>query len=169
MLIRPELIDRLAETLEGIAMTHAGTVDDRSSTADRAMREASVLVYHSGRPEAGVGGPVAGESPLLEITLSETDSSTSVIVNSALGMVELHGIDEIRLLEATEEAAFYSRETPGKLSILTISSRGVLQVYMNISESLLDAELADVADGDLRAAVALKIFSENAEVFRGKV
>ena len=41
MLIRPELIDRLAETLEGIAMTHA-------SPGDRASREASVLVKKYG-------------------------------------------------------------------------------------------------------------------------
>jgi hypothetical protein len=158
MLIRPALIDRLAETLEGIAMTNAGT------TGQGHAREASVLVYHAGRPAAG--GPLAGESPLLEINLSESDSSATVIVNSALGMIELHGIDEIRLLEVTEEAAFYSRESPGKISVLTLSSRGVIQVYMNIAESLQDAELADIADSDLRAAVALKIFAENAEVFR---
>ena len=158
MLIRPELIERLADTLEGIPMNHAGA----TSTS-----EASILVYHSGQSGSGAG-PVAGESPLLEINLTESDAGTSVLVNSALGMVELHGVEEIRLLDATEEAAFYSRPGPGKLSFLTISSCGVLQAYMNIDESLRDAELSDIADSDLRAAVALKIFGENSEVFESE-
>lgn len=157
MLLRPELIERLADTLEGIAMTHASM-----ATTGTDAREASVLVYHS---TTGGGNPIAGESPLLEINLTEQNGDASILVNSALGMVELHGIDEVRLLEATEEAAFYRRDSHGSISVLTLSSRGVLQVYMNISESLRDAELGDVRDGDLRAAVALKIFSEGAEVF----
>jgi len=153
MLIRPELIDRLAETLEGIAMT---------SGSGSASREASVLVYHAGA--AANGAPVAGESPLLEINLVETDAEASVLVNSALGTVELRGVQEIRLLEATEEAAFYCR-SEGRVSVMTLSSRGVIQVYMNIAEALRDMDLGSVADQDLRAAVALKIFEENAEVF----
>ncbi len=169
MLIRPEFIDRLADTLEGIAVSNP-----RETTPGE--REASVLVY---RPTAvDVGGPVAGESPLLEINLIEADGKACVVVTSALGIAEMHGIDEVRLLAATEEAAFYSREqgsldssgptmlAPGKLSVLTVSSRGSIQVYMNISESLADRELSDVKDDDLRAAVALKIFAEHTEVFR---
>jgi hypothetical protein len=169
MLIRTEFIDRLAETLEGIAVSNA-----RETAAG--LREASVLVY---RPSsADVGGPVAGESPLLEINLIENDGNACVVVTSALGIAEMHSIDEVRLLAATEEAAFYSREqgslgssgpttlASGKISVLTVSSRGSIQVYMNISESLADMELADVSDDDLRAAVALKIFAEHTEVFR---
>ncbi len=91
------------------------------------------------------------------------------MASSALGIVELHAIDEIRLLEATEEAAFYSRPKTGRLSVLTVSSRGVMQVYMNVAESLLDSELTEVSDDDLRAAVALKIFAENAEIYRSEV
>ena len=133
-----------------------------TSGTGSAAREASVLVYHAGG--AGKGAPVAGESPLLEINLVETDSEASVLVNSALGTVELRGVQEIRLLEATEEAAFYCR-TEGRVSVMTLSSRGVIQVYMNISEALRDMDLSSVTDQDLRAAVALKIFEENAEVY----
>lgn len=157
MLIRTEFIDRLAETLEGIAVSNA-----RETGAG--MREASVLVYRSSA--ADVGGPVAGESPLLEINLIESDGKACVVVTSALGIVEMHAIDEVRLLAATEEAAFYSRESPGKISVLTVSSRGSIQVYMNIPESLSEMELSEVSDDDLRAAVALKIFEEYTEVFR---
>ncbi len=166
MLLRPELIERLADTLEGIAMSSARETGLGS-------REANILIYHTARAEGG--GAVAGESPLLEINLMETegagDGATAdacVVVTSALGIVELHGIEEIRLLEATEEAAFYSRPAPGKLSMLTLSSRGAIQVYMNISESLGPMELSEVGDEDLRAAVALKIFAENTEVFRNE-
>ena len=170
MLIRPELIDRLAEILEGIPI--AGSPSKGSGSPSKGggqplnspLREASVLVYHSGRPKNG-GGPLAGESPLLEINLVESDREVSVLVNSALGMVELHGLDEVRLLETTEEAAFYCHEIPGRLSLMTLSSHGVIQVYMNIDETLGTLELTEIADQDLRAAVALKIFSENAEVF----
>jgi hypothetical protein len=155
MLIRPELIERLADILEGIAVSGA-------SATNAASREATVLVYHAGG--AGGGAPVAGESPLLEINLTESDGEASVLVNSALGTVELRGIQEIRLLEATEEVAFYCRDSQ-RVSVMTLSSRGVIQVYMNIVEALRDMDLAAVADQDLRAAVALKIFDENAEVF----
>jgi hypothetical protein len=163
MLIEPKLIERLADILEGIPVSHASS----QSSAQAGGREASILVYHAGHITEG---PVAGESPLLEISISETDSDCSVMVNSALGMVELHGVDEVRLLEATEEAAFFSHGSrqagSQQVSMLTISSRGVIQVYMNVSKSLEAMELGDVSDRELRAAVALKVFSEQAEVFR---
>jgi hypothetical protein len=157
MLIRPELIDRLADTLEGIAVASATETRD-------GVAEASILIYHSGRPKDGAG-PVAGESPLIEINLIETDGDAAIVVSGALGIVEMHGVDEIRTLDATEEAAFYSRQSPGKISVITLSSRGVIQAYLNVNESLIDTDFADVADDDLRAAVALKIFADNAEVF----
>lgn len=160
MLIKPELIERLADTLEGIPVTLA------NETEPEVRREAGILVYHSGRPQTVGTGPLAGESPLLDITLMESDASCSVLVNSALGMIELHDVDEIRLLESTEEAAFYSRSAAGKLTMLTLSSRGIVQVYMNVAEALADRDLNDLRDEDLRAAVALKIFQENAEVYR---
>jgi hypothetical protein len=158
MLIRPELIDRLADTIEGIAI--AGTADAKDGAA-----EASILIYHAGRSEAG-NAPVAGESPLLEINLRESDDDAVLVVSGALGIVEMHGLEEIRLLDATEEAAFYSRESPGKISVITLSSHGVIQAYLNVAESLIDMDFADVPDDDLRTAVALKIFAENGEVFR---
>ncbi|HEY3874819.1 MAG TPA: hypothetical protein VGM92_05050 [Candidatus Kapabacteria bacterium] len=171
MLLRPEFIERLAETLEGIAVSSAHT--------GPSAREASVLIYH--RSNGGSGGaPRAGEIPLLEITLMESDQDgpssgndrssgeTCAVVTSALGIVELHGIEEVRLLDATEEAAFYSRPKPGILSFLTVSSRGAIQVYMNISESLEQVELSEASDEELRAAVALKIFAEHTQVFRNE-
>ena len=154
MLIEPKLIERLADILEGIPVSHA---------SPQSGREASILVYHAGHV---TDGPVAGESPLLEISISEHDTDCSVMVNSALGMVELHGVDEVRLLEATEEAAFFSHAGEQQVSMLTISSRGVIQVYMNVSQNLEAMELGDISDRELRAAVALKVFGEQAEVFR---
>ena len=165
MLIRPELIDRLADTIEGIAIGSAAEAKDGAA-------EASILIYHAGRSEAG-NGPVAGESPLLEINLRESKDDVVLVVSGALGIVEMHGVEEIRLLDATEEAAFYSREktlngssSPGKISVITLSSHGVIQAYLNVAESLIDMDFADVPDNDLRTAVALKIFAENGEVFR---
>lgn len=161
MLLRKELVDRLAETLEGIAVS----APDEAIPEDR--REATVLVYHSSGVD--VGGPVAGESPLLEINLSESNGRASVVVTSALGIAEMHEVQEVRLLGATEEAAFYARKvgnpSSGTVSILTVSSRGALQVYMNVPESLAAMELTMVKDDDLRAAIALKIFAEHTEIF----
>lgn len=161
MLLTPELIERLADILEGIAVSHPHT----GSQSEPGTHESSILVYHSGRPQSGTG-PLAGESPLLEIHCMESATDLCVTVTSALGVVELHAIDEIRLLEATEEAAFFSHDDAGRISMLTLSSRGVLQVYLNLPESLADAELSDISDRDLRAAVALKIFAENSDIFR---
>ena len=161
MLIRPDLIERLADTLEGIAVSNAAQQSKPNA------REASVLVYRS-NATTGEAAPRAGEVPLLEINLMESDGEACAVVTSALGIVELHGIEEVRLLEATEEAAFYSRPKPGKLSFLTVSSRGAIQVYMNISESLEQVELSETSDEDLRAAVALKIFAEHTQVFRNE-
>ena len=156
MLLEPKLIERLADILEGIPVSHAVRPISEGHGA-------SVLVYHSGRPASG-SGPVAGESPLLEINFFENDLGATVMVHSALGMVELHGVDEIRLLEATEEAAFFSHSDE-QVSMLTISSHGVIQVYMNVPQQLAEMDLADVSERDLRAAVALKVFGEHAEIF----
>ncbi|MDP4198051.1 MAG: hypothetical protein Q8922_01325 [Bacteroidota bacterium] len=161
MLLEPKLIERLADILEGIPVTHATGGPSRLSSESR---EASVLVYHSGHSADGAG-PVAGESPLLEINFFETDLGATVMVHSALGMVELHGVDEIRMLEATEEAAFFNHAGE-QVSMLTISSHGVIQVYMNVAEMLATMDLSEIAERDLRAAVALKVFGEHAEVFR---
>ena len=159
MLLRKELIDQLADTLEGIAVPNAHPADGMAG----GPREATLLIYHSSGMD--VGGPVAGESPLLEINLSESDGCASVIVTSALGIAEMHHVTEVRLLAPTEEAAFFARKEPGMVSMLTVSSRGTLQVYMNISESLGAMELSTVRDEDLRAAIALKIFAEHTEIF----
>jgi hypothetical protein len=92
-----------------------------------------------------------------------------VIVHSALGMVELHDVEEIRICDATEEIAIFARAIAGSVSVCTVSSRGVLQVYMNIPRSVTETELADLDEKDLRAAVALKVFTENARVFTAGV
>jgi hypothetical protein len=80
-------------------------------------------------------------------------------------MVELHEVEEIRIAPSTREAAFLGRARSGKISMVTVSSRGVLQVYSNIARSVSKKELAEIGDEDLRAAVALKVFSEDARIF----
>ena len=167
MLIRPQLIDRLAETLEGIAVPHPPAGDH----ASRSLAGATVLVYHSAGGATGAGASrhaTAGESPVLEIELSATGAEATVLVNSALGTVQLRRVTEVRLQEATEEAAFYSHQADGTLTVLTISSRGVLQLYAHVPATIEEADFADLHDSDLTAAVALKIFAEHAEIFRSE-
>ena len=46
MLLRPELIERLADTLEGIAMSNA-------RDTGLASREANILIYHTAVSDGG--------------------------------------------------------------------------------------------------------------------
>lgn len=164
MLIRPELIDALAETLEGLAVSAPNGVAESEESNTRI--ESSILLFH---PRSNTtGNEKQGrlqETPLLEINFFESDERTMIIVHSALGMVEMHGVEEVRLLEATREAAFLARGASGKTSMLTVSAQGVLQVYSNISQEIEGKELEDLSEEDLRAAVALKVFLGNARVF----
>ncbi len=162
--MRKELIESLAETLEGIAVG----VDRRRSNEGpngTGPQEASILLFHPRENNATKSAEsTLREVPLLELNLFEVGEHFSVILQSALGMIEMHDVDEIRLLELTNEAAFLSRNGE-KLSLLTLSSNGVIQSYMNISSSLADLEVQDMEESDLRAGVALKMFMENAQVF----
>ena len=150
MLIKQRLLDALSETLEGLAV---GAPPSRKK-----KQEATVLLYAPGEK-------TARQTPVLEISLFESETGCTLIVNSALGMVELHEVEEVRVSPATREAAFFGRQRAGKMSMVTVSSRGVLQVYSNITRSVSKKELGDIGDEDLRAAVALKVFSDDARVF----
>lgn len=150
--MRNDLIEALASTLEGISVTN----DNASQT------EATVLLFHPrDRSESGSLPTVV---PLLELNLFEHSDHFSVILQSALGMIEMHQVDEIRLLDMTREAAFISRKEQ-HICVFTVSSHGVVQAYTNVKADLIEQDLADIAEEDLRAAVALKMFMENAQVF----
>lgn len=149
--MRNELLDSLAEILEGIVVR--GT--------DPSQTEASILLFH---PREKVGEDFTlRDIPLVELSVFERGDTFSVMLQSALGMVELHNVNEIRILELTQEAAFISR-LGDVLSILTLSSHGVVQSYTNVSASVIEQDLASIDERDLRAAVALKMFMENAQV-----
>ncbi len=150
MLIRPDFIEALAETLEGLPLVEA---------TDAARNEATLLIFHSQNER---------NQPVLELSIRDTDATSSVSVQSALGMIEMSGVYEARLLDSTEEAAFFSKSAPGMISMLTVSSKGVVQLYANVNEELMHADLTDISDDDLRAAVAMKVFAENARVFGGE-
>jgi hypothetical protein len=160
--MRKDLIESLAETLEGIAVGIPGGEASANPT------EASILLFHP--REAAAPESRLREVPLLELNLFETGRTNdgperfSVILQSALGMIEMHDVDEIRLLDMTNEAAFVSRNG-NKLSLLTLSSHGVIQSYTNIEASLAEREISEIDEADLRAGVALKMFMENAQVF----
>ncbi len=145
MLFRKELIEALAETLEGITLPASGA-------------EQTVVLFHTRE--------VANQKsqPILEIVMSES-AQPSVVIHSALGVMEFREVEEVRLSPSTEEAAFFMRTWEGNVSVVTISSRGVLQVYQNVPARVRERELAELEATDLRAAVALKIFSEGAQVF----
>ncbi len=153
MLIQPDVLELLADTLEGIVVPSA----DNS-------HEATILLFH-GEDKA----LTQAKTPLIELNLFEKDDEAMVIVHSALGMVELREVEEIRICDATEEIAIFARAIAGSVSVCTVSSRGVLQVYLNIPRSVTEKELADLDEKDLRAAVALKVFTENARVFSAGV
>jgi len=164
MLIRPELIEAVAETLEGLAITAPKATSQGAIGEGSAVRsEASILLFHP--RERGESKPTA-ETPLLEINFFETDERAMIIVHSALGMVEMHDIEEVRILDATREVAIFSRvQAMGKIDMLTISAQGVLQVYSNIARELEGRDLESLPEEDLRAAVALKVFTGGAKVF----
>lgn len=161
--MRKELIESLAETLEGIAVGMDRQGSDASPGAG--PHEASILLFHPRENNAARSAEsTLRDVPLLELSLFEIGEHFSVILQSALGMIEMHDVDEIRLLELTNEAAFLSRNGD-KLSLLTLSSTGVIQSYINISASLAELEVQDMEERDLRAGVALKMFMDNAQVF----
>jgi hypothetical protein len=148
MLFRQKVVEQIADALEGIAL---------AGKKSRSAVDASVLVYQSRGK--------ATDAPLIEITLTENDAKTNVMIQSPLGIVELNDVEGVRLSEATREVAFFSKIRSGKMTIITVSSAGVLQVYGNLSPSLGTKDLTKLASEDLRAAIALKIFNESSKGF----
>jgi hypothetical protein len=154
MLFRKEVVDALAETLEGLVLSST------SHTEGTSRAEHTVVLFHTRDKAAAKKG-----SPILEIELREAAGDIWVVIHSALGVMELRNVEEVRLSPSTEEAAFFVRSISGHVSVTTVSSHGVLQVYQNVPAKVREKELADLSEYDLRAAVALKIFAEGATVF----
>jgi len=156
MLFRKEVIDALAETLEGLVLSS-------SPKADHA--EHTLVLFHTGDKAAKKLQHTSNQAPILEIEFREVAGEASAMIHSALGVMELREVEEVRLSPSTEEAAFFVRSLDGYVSVTTVSSHGVLQVYQNVPSRVREKELADLSEHDLRAAVALKIFAEGAKVF----
>jgi hypothetical protein len=140
MLFKQKLVDKIAEAIEGIAVA---SVDTKSA--------GSVFVYHPQR---------RNDTPIVEITYSEADDLCRVLIQSALGTCDLTDVRDVRISDATREVAFMTKERNGRLTMATVSSYGVIQVYSNISTKLAKKDVAKVAPDDLRAAIALKLFTE---------
>ena len=141
MLFKQKLVDKIAEAIEGIAVA---STDAKSA--------GSVFVYHPQR---------RNDTPIVEITYSESeDEVCRVLIQSALGTCDLTDVRDVRISDATREVAFMTKERNGRLTMATVSSYGVMQVYSNISTKLAKKDVAKVAPDDLRAAIALKLFTE---------
>jgi hypothetical protein len=149
MLFQQKVVERLADALSGIALP---------AKKSRGNVDASVLVYQT--------KGASSDAPLVEITLTENADKRNVMIQSPLGIVELNEVEEIRLSESTREVAFFGKIRAGKTTMVTVSSMGVLQVYANLTPSLGKKDLTKLASEDLRAAIALKIFSEKAAGFK---
>lgn len=143
MLFRKKVIEAVAEVLEGVVIASS-----------------SVFVFGAGSKKK------SGELPLVQLLLAEPrGKSPTVQINSALGIVELSAVEEVHISEATREAAFIAKAGAGKITIVTVSSTGVLQVYSNISRSIASREFAKITSEELRAAIALKVFTEGGKKF----
>lgn len=142
MLFKQKTIDLVAETVEGIVV---GAYAKPSET------EASILIFHPQKK---------GDSPLVEIVMTETPKRAKLMVQSSIGIVELSDVTEVRVSKPTREVAFFGKASGGKITMLTVSSYGVLQVYSNVSPKLTKKDITDISGENLRAAIAMKIFSE---------
>ena len=143
MLFRKKVIETLAEAVEGVLLAPS-----------------SVLVFGSGsrRKEQ--------EMPLVEIVLSEPrGKSASVQIQSALGIVELSGVEQVHVSAATREVAFIAKAGSGKITLVTVSSSGVLQIYSNIARTIVSKDITKLSSDELRAAIALKVFIEGGTLF----
>lgn len=148
MLFRQKVVEKIADALNGIALP---------TKKSKGRSDASVLVFQSSGK--------ATDAPLVEISMTEDGEKSNVMIQSPLGLVELNDVEQVRLSEATREVAFFGKVRTGKMTLVTVSSAGVLQVYGNLSPSLGTKDLTKLAPEDLRAAIALKIFSESASGF----
>jgi hypothetical protein len=148
MLFRQKVVERIADALNGVALP---------AKKSRGRADASVLVFQRTSKTT--------DAPLVEISMTEDAEKSNVMIQSPLGIVELNDVEGVRLSEATREVAFFGKVRSGKMTMVTVSSAGVLQVYGNLSPSLGGKDLTKLAPEDLRAAIALKIFSESAAGF----
>ncbi len=149
MLFRQKVVEGIADALSGIALVGKKL---------RGRTDASVLVFQSTGK--------ATDAPLVEISMTENAEKTNVMIQSPLGLVELNDVEEVRLSESTREVAFFGKTRGGKMTMVTVSSAGVLQVYGNLAPSLGSKDLAKLEPEDLRAAIALKIFNGKAAGFK---
>lgn len=139
MLFKQKLIDRIAETVDGIAT---------NSSSKKGTVDMSIFIY----PKQN------RDTPLVEIALIESKKSCRIMVQSPLGIVELAEVDDIRISAPTREVAFISKERGSKMTMVTVSAQGVLQVYSHISGKLKKQDLTKVTSESLRAAIAMKVF-----------
>ncbi len=86
-------------------------------------------------------------------------------VASALGIVELSAVEQVHVSAATRETAFIAKASAGKITMVTVSSSGILQVYSNIARSVASKDIAKLSTEELRAAIALKVFTEGGKKF----
>jgi hypothetical protein len=143
MLFRKNVISAVAEVLEGVHLASGS----------------SVLVYGGKRK--------TGDMPLVELTFADgRGKQPSVQIASALGIVELSAVEQVHVSPATREAAFIAKASgAGKITMVTVSSSGILQVYSNISRSIASKDFAKISSDELRAAIALKVFTEGGKRF----
>lgn len=142
MLFKQKTIDLVAETVEGIVV---------GASVKRSDMEASILIFHPQKK---------GDSPLVEIVMIESPKRAKLLVQSPIGIVELSDVTEVRVSKATREVAFFDKASGGKVTMLTVSSYGVIQVYSNVSPKLTKKDITEISGENLRAAIAMKIFSE---------
>jgi hypothetical protein len=143
MLFRKNVIEAVAEVLEGLHVSSGQ----------------SVLVYGGKR--------TSGDMPLVELTFGGgRGKPNSVQIASALGIVELSAVEQVHISVATREAAFIAKASgAGKITMVTVSSSGILQVYSNIARSISSKDFAKISTDELRAAIALKVFTEGGKKF----
>jgi hypothetical protein len=143
MLFRKKVIESVAEVLEGVVVAP----------------HQAILIFGGTKAKSG-------DMPLVEISFAEGKGKTaSVQLASALGIVELSAVEQVHTSPATREAAFVAKASAGKITMVTVSSTGILQVYSNIARSVASKDIAKLSTEELRAAIALKVFTEGGKKF----
>ncbi len=144
MLFRKKVIEAIAEVLEGVIVAP----------------EQAILVFGGGKRGT------KNELPLIELSYNEPRGKTATIqIASALGIVELSAVEQVHTSDATHEVAFIAKASAGKITMVTVSSSGILQVYSNIARSVASRDIVKLSTEELRAAIALKVFTEGGKKF----
>src|SRR5689334_13953664 len=102
MLFKQKLVDKIAEAVEGIAVS---SQDTKSA--------GSVFVYHPQR---------RNDTPVVEIAYTENSDGCRVLIQSALGTCDLTDVRDVLISDATREVAFLTKERNGRLTMATVSS-----------------------------------------------